>query len=142
MTAFLTWLFGTRIGRIFFTAFIVAWCWYGFSSYYYRQGVKDCQAQRLDDTNAANVEQGNKNIDSNKIGSEIGKRSDEAGAKVATEAEASNQQSKEIVHVVYKNPPVTAPIAVGSCVHPLDERVQSRISEARAAAAEARAAAR
>lgn len=142
MTAFLTWLFGTKTGRAVFTAAIIAACWWGFSTHYYNNGVKDCQSQRSTDTNAANVAQGEKNIASNQTSSAIEKKSDADAARVASEAEGANNQSKETVREVYRNPPATAPVAVGSCVHPLDQRVQDRISSARAAAVEARGPAR
>ena len=136
------WLFGTAMGRGVLLggsiAIGMAIGWYAFSTHYYNEGVADCQSGRITDTNAANVAQGEKNIDQNKTSSEIAKETDAEAAKVIDDAEKAKQESKETVHDVYKKPPVTAPVAVGSCVHPLDERVQDRISKARAAAAKAR----
>ena len=135
--AAIKWLFGTAMGRgVMLGASLMIGAgvsWWLFSDHYYDKGVASCQAGRATDTNAANVAQGEKNIASNQTSSDIGK---------AADAEAAKNNSKETIHDVYKKPPVTAPVAVGSCVHPLDERVQDQISKARAAAVEAGSAAR
>lgn len=140
------WLFGTAMGRGVLLggsiAIGMALGWYVFSTHYYNEGVASCQAGRVEDTNAANVAQGEQNIADNLTSSEIGKAADADAAKVAADAEEAKNDSKETVHEVYKKPPVTAPVAIGSCVHPLDERVQDRIGKARAAAVEARGPAR
>ena len=140
--AVLKFLFATKMGRGVLLGGSVAIGiligWYAFSTHYYNEGVASCQAGRLTDTNAANVKQGNDNIANNKTSSNIAKETDAEAAKVAADVEQAKQESKETVHEVYKNPPVTAPIVVGSCVHPVDERVQDRIAKARAAAAKAR----
>lgn len=145
-TKAIAWLFGTAMGRGVLLggsiAIGMALGWYAFSTYYYNEGVASCQAGRAADTNAANVAQGEKNIADNRTSSDIGKVADAEAAKVAADAEAAKNDSKETIHDVYKKPPVTAPVAVGSCVHPLDERVQDQISKARAAAVEAGSAAR
>lgn len=141
-TKAIAWLFGTAMGRGVLLggsiAIGMALGWYAFSTHYYNEGVASCQAGRATDTNAANVAQGEKNIANNQTSSDIGKATDAEAAKVIEDAEQAKQDSKETVHEVYKKPPVTAPIVVGSCVHPLDERVQDRIGKARAAAAKAR----
>ena len=145
-TKAIAWLFGTAMGRGVLLggsiAIGVALGWYAFSTHYYDKGVAACQLGRATDTNAANVAQGEKNIADNQTSSDIGKAADAEAAKVAADAEEAKNDSKETIHDVYKKPPVTAPVAVGSCVHPLDERVQDRISKARAAAVEAGSAAR
>jgi hypothetical protein len=136
------WLFGTAMGRgvllggsIAIGAFA---SYYGFKTYHFNQGVASCEAGRLGDANAANVAQGERNIEQNKTSSEIAKDTDAEAAKVIADAERAKANSKESIHDVYKKAPVTAPIAVGSCVHPVDARVQERIRKARIAAAKAR----
>ena len=144
--AAIKWLFGTAMGRgVMLGASLMIGAgvsWWLFSDHYYDKGVAACQLGRATDTNAANVAQGEKNIADNQTSSDIGKAADAEAAKVAADAEEAKNDSKETIHDVYKKPPVTAPVAVGSCVHPLDERVQDRISKARAAAVEAGSAAR
>ena len=144
--AAIKWLFGTAMGRgVMLGASLMIGAgvsWWLFSDHYYDKGVTDCQLGRATDTNAANVAQGETNIANNQTASEIGKVADAEAAKVAADAEEAKNDSKETIHDVYKKPPVTAPVAVGSCVHPLDERVQDRIGKARAAAVEARSPAR
>lgn len=136
------WLFGTAMGRGVLMggsiAIGMALGWWAFSTHYYNQGVAECQAGRATDTNAANVAQGEQNIANNKTSSDIAKETDAEAVKVAEDAEKAKSESKETIENVYKKPPVTAPVAIGSCVHPVDERVQDRISKARAAAAKAR----
>lgn len=142
----IAWLFGTSMGRgVLLGASMsigAVASWYVFKTHYYDAGFQACQLGRATDTNAANVAQGETNIANNQTSSEIGKTADAEAAKVAADAEAAKNDSKETIHDVYKKPPVTAPVAVGSCVHPLDERVQDRIKAARAAAVEARGSAR
>ena len=141
----IAWLVGTKAGRS--VALLAALAigavvsWYVFSTHYFSAGVASCQSGRLADTNAANVAQGETNISNNETSSSVGKVADEEAADLADDVEEAKRDSQETIHEVYKKPPVTAPVAVGSCVHPLDERVQDRIGDARAAAAEARAAA-
>lgn len=139
-------LFGTAMGRgVLLGASMSIGAlvsWYAFKTHYYDAGFQACQLGRVTDTNAANVAQGKQNTANNEASSEAGKLADAEAAKVAADAEAAKQDSQETVHEVYKKPPVTAPIVVGSCVHPLDERVQDRIGAARAAAAQARTAPR
>ena len=139
-------LFGTAMGRgVMLGASLMIGAgvsWWLFSDHYYDKGVAACQLGRATDTNAANVAQGETNIANNRKASEIGKAADEEAAKVAADAEQAKNESKETIHDVYKKPPVTAPVAVGSCVHPLDERVQDRIGAARDAAVKARSAPR
>lgn len=138
----IAWLAGTKAGRtvalVTVAAIAVAVSWYGFSTHYYNAGVTACQHGRATDTNAANVAQGERNIANNKTSSDIAKETDAEAVKVAEDAEKAKTESKETVSDVYKKPPVTAPVAIGSCVHPVDDRVQDRISQARAAAAKAR----
>lgn len=138
----IAWLAGTKAGRTVALAVAlllgVLLSWWAFSSHYYGQGYAACQASRLADTNAANVAQGEQNIANNKTSSDIAKETDAEAVKVVEDAEKAKSDSKETITDVYKKPPVTAPVAIGSCVHPVDDRVQDRISKARAAAAKAR----
>lgn len=140
--ALLKWLFGTAMGRGVVLGGSVAIGmligWYAFSTHYYNEGVASCQLKRVSDTNAANVAQGEKNIANNQTSTQIAKQTDEEAAKVVEDAEQARQETKESVNEIYRKPPVTAPVSIGSCVHPLDDRVQSRIDEARDAAVEAR----
>lgn len=139
--AAIKWLFGTSMGRgVLLGSSIMIGAglsWWLFSDHYYDQGVAACEAGRLGDTNAANVAQGEANITNNQTSSQIAKETDAEAAKVVADAEQAKSDSKETTHEVYKKPPVTAPVAIGSCVHPVDERVQDRIGKARAAAAKA-----
>lgn len=138
----IAWLIGTKAGRSVALALAllvgVLLSWWAFSSHYYDQGYAACQSGRATDTNAANVAQGEQNIANNKTSSELAKEADAEAIRVVEDAEKAKTESKETVSDVYKKPPVTAPVAIGSCVHPVDDRVQDRISKARAAAAKAR----
>jgi len=135
------WLFGTAMGRgvLLGSSLMIGagLSWWAFSDHYYEKGKTDCELGRAEDTNAANVARGEQNIANNQVSSDLAKVNDVAGAKAAADAEQANNNAKETIHDVYKKPPVTAPVALGSCVHPVDERVQDRIAAARAAAAAA-----
>ena len=138
----MTWLLGTKIGRTTLATLavcLVVWLsWLGFSAHYYNAGVAACQLGLATDTNAANVAQGEKNIDNNLISGRIGKESASQRNELLDAVETDRNNSKESITDVYKAPPATAPVALGSCVHPVDRRVQDRLEAARAAAVGAR----
>lgn len=134
------WLFGTAMGRgVLLGGSLMVGAgvsWYLFSDHYYEKGKTDCQLSRAQDTNAANVAQGERNAANNATASQIGQESAKAGNDAINTAREATDQQKEKVDVVYRNAPTTAPVAFGSCVHPVDDRVQQQFEQARAAAAE------
>lgn len=140
------WLFGTAMGRgvLLGSSLMIGagLSWWLFADHYYDKGKTDCELGRAVDTNEANVAQGEQNAANNATSSEVGKTADAEAAKLAEEAERAKHETKETVDEIYRKPPVTAPVAVGSCMHPLDDRVQQQIERARAAAVEARGTAR
>lgn len=133
-----TWLLTTKVGRsVAATALVaitLAASWYFFSTHYYDAGYAAREAEYLRDQNKANVDQGKKNIDNNATSGKIAKESSAEARDALAKIDEAKTKSKESTHEVYKKPPVTAPVALGSCVHPVDDRVQKRISAARAAA--------
>ena len=135
----LAWLLGTATGRgVLIGGSItlgMALGWWAFSSHYYDKGKAECEAARAVDTNAANVAQGEKNVAANKTSSGISAAADAAARGVIHDANTDDQDAKETINETYKKPPVTAPVSIGACVHPVDDRVQDRIKAARAAAA-------
>lgn len=137
------WLFGTSMGRgVLLGCSLMVGAgasWWLFSDHYYGKGKTDCQLARLQDTNLANVAQGERNAANNATSSQIGQESAKAGNAAVDDAVKAAETSKEKVDVVYRDPPATAPVAYGSCVHPVDDRVQQQFEQARAAAVEARA---
>ena len=145
-TKAIAWLFGTAMGRgVLLGASMsigAAVSWYAFKTHYYDAGFQACQLGRATDTNAANVAQGEKNTANNVASSTVNKQADEEAARLAADAEKAKHETKETVDEIYRKPPVTAPVAIGSCAHPVDDRVQERIDAARAAAVEARSPAR
>lgn len=137
------WLFGTSMGRgVLLGCSLMVGAgasWWLFSDHYYEKGKTDCQLDQLRDTNVANVAQGERNAANNVTSSQIGQESAKAGNAAVDDAVKAAETSKEKVDVVYRDPPATAPVAYGSCVHPVDDRVQQQFEQARAAAVEARA---
>ena len=137
------WLFGTSMGRgVLLGCSLMVGAgvsWWLFSGHYYEKGKTDCQLAQLRDTNLANVAQGERNAANNATSSQIGQESAKAGNAAVDDAVKAAETSKEKVDVVYRDPPATAPVAYGSCVHPVDDRVQQQFEQARAAAVEARA---
>lgn len=138
----LAWLFGTHMGRgVLLGGSLMIGAglsWWGFSDHYYQKGKTDCQLSRATDANAANVAQGEQNAANNLVSSQIGQDAAKAGAAAVDAANTATATGKEKIDVVYRDPPKTAPIALGSCVHPVDARVQDQFEQARAAAVEAR----
>lgn len=128
------WLVGTATGRSVMVgggiALGVLAGWYLFSSHYESRGYQRCQNEQLVDINKANASQAAENAAKDKLGSEIARDAADAAAGVIKEADKNAVSSKEEISDVYKRPPSTAPVALGSCVHPVDKRVQDRIDRA------------
>lgn len=143
LSTVVAWLFGTHMGRGVLLGGSLAigagLSWWGFSDHYYEKGKTDCQLARAVGTNAANVAQGEQNAANNQVSSMIGQEAAKAGAAAVEAAQNATNSGKEKVDVVYRDAPATAPVALGSCVHPVDVRVQDEFEKARAAAVEARA---
>lgn len=134
MSAIITWLFGTPMGRGvalgLSLAIGAAVSWYFFSSHYEKEGYDKCQAEHTAAQGQANADQAKKNDDNNKTSSEIGQAASAAAGTVVKDADHDAASAKKDIHDVYKQPPATAPLALGSCAHPLDKRVQERIDGA------------
>lgn len=130
MTAILDFIFGTAIGRTLLVVGLVAGCWWAFSSHYIEQGKIECRAEYAEAQNKANADQIDENNRKEQAGNEIAKDADQAAEELVKETDHDVVSTKEEIRDVYKAPPATAPIALDSCVHPLDERVQERIDGA------------
>ncbi len=135
MTArIIAWLFGTAIGRGVVIglgcAAGFAAAWWIFSSHYDAVGYQRCKDEQIEAINRANVEQAEKNAENDKASAEVGQQTADAANKVVREASDDAAKTKETIEDVYTKPPVTAPVALGSCVHPVDERVQDDIDAA------------
>lgn len=135
MTAkIIAWLFGTAMGRgVLLGASIsigIAAGWYIFSSHYETVGYNKCQSEHQEALNKANTEQAEENARKNELGSAIAKDAAENAANVVKDAEQNTTTTKEGISDAYKDPPRTAPVVLGSCVHPVDDRVQDRIDAA------------
>lgn len=142
MPPFLLWFVNTKLGRTVGAALLIVIAvvasWYFFSTHYYNAGVKACEAKQLADVNKSNVAQGEQNKANNLASGAVAKDADKKQQQLTDAASKDNQTAKGEVHDIYKKPPATAPVRLGSCVHPVDDSVQRRIDEARAAAVEAR----
>ena len=132
--AIVKWLFGTAMGRgVLLGGSItigLALGWWLFSSYYDSQGYQRCKSEQIEALNRANVEQAKKNAESDKASAEVGQQTADAANKVVRDADAGTTTAKETIEDVYAKPPSTAPLALGSCVHPVDQRVQDDIDAA------------
>lgn len=94
------------------------------------RGVAKCRGELLAATALENQRQARLNVQRNTAASEIANAADAAGADVVRETDAATNDAKETIHVVYRDRPATKPVAPGSCVHPVDKRVQDKLSEA------------
>lgn len=126
----LAWLFNTKLGQALVALIIIAACWWGFSSHYTKVGYEQCQTEQRDAVAKANVDQAAKNEDRNDTASEIAKEASEAATAVTTEADTSSAKTTEVIRYVYRDRPTSAPVVIGSCAHPLDDRLQKRLDEA------------
>lgn len=132
--AIVKWLFGTAMGRgVLLGGSItigLALGWWLFSSHYDSQGYQRCKSEQIEALNRANVEQAKKNAESDKASAEVGQQTADAANTVVRDADAGTSTAKETIEDVYAKPPSTAPLALGSCVHPVDQRVQDDIDAA------------
>ncbi len=127
-------LFGTAMGRGVLLGGSIAiglgLGWWLFSAHYDSQGYKRCKDEQLQALNQANVDQAAKNAANDKASAEVGQQTADAANKVVRDADAGTTTAKETIEDVYAKPPSTAPLALGSCVHPVDQRVQDDIDAA------------
>ena len=132
--AILKWLFGTAMGRgVLLGGSItigLALGWWLFSAHYDSQGYQRCKDEQLQALNAANVEQAKKNAENDAASAEVGQQTADAANTVVREADDRTATTKETIEDVYAKPPSTVPLALGSCVHPVDQRVQDDIDAA------------
>ena len=132
--AIIKWLFGTARGRgVLLGGSItigLALGWWLFSSHYDSQGYQRCKSEQIEAINRANVEQAAKNTANDKASAEVGQQTADAANTVVRGADNSTAATKETIEDVYAKPPTTAPLALGSCVHPVDQRVQDDIDAA------------
>lgn len=128
------WLLGTATGRGVLIGGAVsigmAIGWYVFSSHYETEGYNRCKAEYAEAQAKADREQAEKNAKNDKASSDITKDTTKAGENIVAAADKANADSKKEIEYVYRDPPQTAPVAFGSCVHPVDNRVQQEIGEA------------
>lgn len=131
-------LLTTKLGRSISAALLIALgvgiAWWAFSDHYYDKGVAACEAGYKALQGESNRRQSDLNNQSNVTSSAVANAADKAGAAVIAATDSTVTGGKENVRIIYRDPPKTAPVAPGSCVHPVDRRVQSRIEAARAAA--------
>ena len=135
MTAtIIKWLFGTAMGRgVLLGGSIsigLALGWWLFSSHYDSQGYQRCKNEQAEAVAKANAEQAAKNAANDAASAEVGQQTADAGNKVVRDADDNAASTKETIEDVYSKPPATAPVALGSCVHPVDQRVQDDIDAA------------
>ena len=130
----MTWLIATKTGRTILAALVLAiivlLCWWGFSSHYTEVGRKACEAEHEKAAHAADVRQEATNSSNDKTSAAVGqKTADEVAATVA-KADENAAANKKDIRNAYKKPVTTAPIALGSCVHPVPDSVQDAIESA------------
>lgn len=135
MTAtIIKWLFGTAMGRgVLLGGSIsigLALGWWLFSSHYDSQGYQRCKSEQAEAVAKANAEQAEKNAANDAASAEVGQQTADAGNKVVRDADDNAASTKETIEDVYSKPPTTAPVALGSCAHPVDQRVQDDIDAA------------
>lgn len=135
MTAtIIKWLFGTAMGRGVLLGGSISiglgLGWWLFSSHYDSQGYQRCKNEQAEAAAAANAEQAEKNAANDAASAEVGQQTADAGNKVVRDADDNAASTKETIEDVYSKPPATAPVALGSCVHPVDQRVQDDIDAA------------
>lgn len=124
MGTFIAWLFGTKLGRAVLLAATIAITAFVTFKLVDQHGYNRCKAEWNLSIAGANV----KTIDDQN-------KRDSKSSGITQDARASNQEnvqavdkaaekSEGVINDVYDKPPRTQPVAYGSCVHPVDDRVQ------------------
>ena len=139
MTALITWLFRSKLGNAVGIALLILACWYGFSTYYERQGAEKClnaQVKAVADSNVKAIgAQNERDSTSSTVASETTKKVE----KAKDEIDKKTQSTKEAIRDEYRAPNTAPAVALGSCAYPLRSGVQKRLD---AAVREANAASR
>ena len=130
----MAWLFGTAMGRGVLLggslSIGLALGWWMFSSHYDGVGYARCQSEQEKARADANAKQAADNATNNQTSSEVGRDTVDNVNTVINESDTQTSDAKETIRYVYRDAPRTAPVALGSCVHPVDDRVQERIDDA------------
>lgn len=134
MSAILAWFLNTSFGRTVLLSTVIAitagTCWWGLSSHYKEVGRQECQDAHDKDLADANLAQAGKNLKSDNTSAAVGQQAVASTNKAIQGADAKAATTNQEIRDAYRQPPKTAPLALGSCVHPLDERVQAGIDGA------------
>ena len=104
--------------------------WGAFASHYREQGRLECEAAQRAAVDKANREQQKANEEQQEQSDELADAATEAAEDAVAEIDNESVTTKKEITDVYRDPPATAPVVLGSCVHPVDDRVQDRIERA------------
>ena len=130
MTAVIAWMFGTKLGRAVTLAAVILLCWWAFSSHYEQAGYGRCQREHAAAVARADAEQARQNAANDKTSAKVGQAAAIKAGEAIVAVDTQTTKTKENTDRVYSKPPTTAPIALGSCVHPVDDSVQDDIDRA------------
>lgn len=110
------WLVNTTIGRALRVAAIVLLCWWGFSRHYFAKGEAACQAA----ASAAYIKQEGK-------GRDVAKVADTEAAIVVQREDAQRTLVVTEIKTVYRDRPTQPAVKPGSCVFPVEPKVQAAL---------------
>lgn len=99
------------------------------SSRAYDRGYAACQAEKAEAIGKANLEQAGQEQTQREGATDIAKASDTAAADATRVADALTNHTNEVIHETFREPPHAQP-AAGSCVRPVERRVQDRLDAA------------
>jgi hypothetical protein len=91
-----------------------------------QRGYDRCKAEWNAAIANANVETINDQNERDEISSDVSQDTRAKNEKDTADINNNRDQAKEVTDDVYSKPPTTAPVQYGSCVHPVDDRVQDR----------------
>lgn len=123
-------LLNTRLGQLLILVAAIGLAWWRFSTHYYNAGYEARTAVYATKQAKANVDLVARERARDATSSQISKQTDQTAAAAVADTQAATAAAKEVIHVVYRDRPITKPVAPGSCVHPVDGRVQERIDRA------------
>ena len=107
--------------------------WFMFAKHYRAQGVAQCEGKHLGEAAIEAQRQARENVKRNADASRIANTADAAGAASALATDVASNTTREVIRDVYHEVPRTKSIT-GSCVHPVDKRVQAEFDKAVGAA--------
>lgn len=124
------WLINSRIGQSILLALACLLTAYVAYRWAYNNGKHDCEASVAAQQADANIQVHDEGVKRDATSSDISKDTTEKATETVAKIDTTTGKQTEVIRYVYRDRPRTTPVAPGSCVHPVDDRVQEVFDQA------------